>query len=346
MTGWTSAGPSVLASFLASLVEFIEALTIVLAVGVVRGWRSALLGAGAGIAVLAALVSTLGSSLAALPLPILRLVVGVLLLMFGLRWLRKAVLRQAGVLALHDEGQTYVQETQRLRGDASATSPALDKLAFLTTFKTVMLEGMEVVFIVIALAAGGRLLLPVAIGAALALGVVLVLGVWLHRPLANVPENALKFGVGVMLSAFGTFWAGEGIGLHWPGEDAAIIYLMTAFLLLALMLVAVCRRINPVRIEPPTAHSPPARVRVRSPVVGAAAGVWALFVDDGWLAGGVLAWAGVAWALGSSLAAVPATGWAVFLAGLLVLLSISVVQRARLGSAAPRSGVPAPPAGR
>ena len=244
MTGWTAVAPSVLASFSASLVEFVEALTIVLAVGIVRGWRSALLGTGAGVVVLTALVLALGTSLARVPLPVLQLVVGVLLLMFGLRWLRKAVLRQAAVLPLHDEAEAFARETERLGREAGGVSPGLDKIAFITSFKAVLLEGIEVVFIVIALGARGSLLVPAALGAGLALAVVLGLGVWLHRPLATVPENALKFGVGILLTAFGTFWVGEGIGLHWPGEDVAILYLIASFVAAAWLLVHVSRRLQ------------------------------------------------------------------------------------------------------
>lgn len=329
MTAWISAGPSVLASFLASLVEFIEALTIVLAVGIVRGWRSVLLGAAAGLAALAALVLALGTSLMAVPVALLQISIGVLLLMFGLRWLRKAVLRQAGVLALHDEAEAYAKETERMRHASRATSPALDKIAFLATFKAVMLEGIEVVFIVIALGAGGRLLVPAAVGAGLALAVVMVLGFWLHRPLARVPENALKFGVGVMLAAFGTFWVGEGIGLHWPGEDLAIAYLMAAFLFIALTLVAIGRRVRREVAAPSASKRPAVATRMAGPLAVAAAELWGLFVDDVWLAGGVLAWVLAAWAFAGRYPVVSAGACAVFAAGLLMLLSLSVVQRAR-----------------
>jgi uncharacterized membrane protein len=314
-------------------VEFVEALTIVLAVGVVRGWRSALLGAGAGLIVLAALVLALGRSLAAVPLPILQLVIGALLLMFGLRWLRKAVLRQAGVLARHDEVAAYAEETERLRRDVHPSVFALDGIAVLTTCKAVMLEGIEVVFIVIALGAGGRLLVPAVAGAGLALAVVLLLGAWLHRPLAKVPENALKFGVGVMLAAFGAFWVGEGIGLHWPGADIAIVYLIAVFLLLALTLAAIARRVNRVAVEQTTAKAPGGSARQAAPpgpFATVAAELWGLFVDDGWLAGGVLAWSLVAWVFGASYPLASAGECAVFTIGIGLLLSLSVLQRARL----------------
>jgi uncharacterized membrane protein len=334
MTGLTAAGPSVLASFLASLVEFVEALTIVLAVGIVRGWRSALLGAAAGIALLAVLVLALGTSLAAVPLPILQLAIGVLLLMFGLRWLRKAVLRQAGVLPLHDEAEAFAKESERLRRAAGSPVSALDKIAFITTFKTVMLEGIEVVFIVIALGAGGRLLVAATVGAGLALAVVLVLGAWLHRPLAKLPENALKFGVGLMLAAFGTFWVGEGIGLRWPGEDVAIVYLMASFLVLALALVEIGRRVHRgVAVQGRSISAGSAKAV--SPIVAVATELWGLFVDDGWLAGGVLVWALAAWAFEARRPVVAAGGCVVFASGVLLLLSLSVVQRARQPSPPP-----------
>src|SRR2546426_10995722 len=172
MVDWTSAGPTVLASFLASMVEFVEALTIVLAVGLTRGWRSALLGTAAGLALLAGLVLALGPSLSAVPLPLLQLVVGILLLMFGLRWLHKAVLRAAGIVPLHDETQAFARETESLRAKGRAHRATIDGIAFVTTFKTVVLEGIEVVFIVVALGASGRLLVPASVGALLALSLV------------------------------------------------------------------------------------------------------------------------------------------------------------------------------
>jgi hypothetical protein len=213
-------------------------------------------------------------------------------------------------------------------------SGALDKIAVATTFKTVMLEGIEVVFIVIALGSGGRLLAPAAAGAALALAVVVVLGVWLHRPLARVPENALKLGVGIMLAAFGTFWVGEGIGLRWPGEDLAIVVLMAAFLLLAFALVAIGRRAQrdvSTQSRAPAANAPSAAAPARAagPIRSAATELWGLFVDDGWLAGGVLAWLLAAWVFAVRHPAAGTGACTLFAAGVLSLLSLSVVQRAR-----------------
>jgi uncharacterized membrane protein len=326
MLDWTSAGPSILASFMASMVEFIEALTIVLAVGVVRGWRSALLGTAAGVAMLAGLVVALGQSLASVPLPLLQLVVGVLLLMFGMRWLRKAVLRAAGVLPLHDEAEAFVQETELMRRQGGATHAAIDKIAFLATFKTVMLEGIEVVFIVIALGAGGHFLVPAAVGAGLALALVAVLGLWLHRPLARVPENALKFGVGVMLAAFGTFWVGEGVGLEWPGADAAILVLMLVFLLVALGLVQVCQRVRRGAV-PKHDKAATGQATAPSPIQGVAAELPGLFVDDGWLAAGILAWAAGAWGVEARYPITSTAACLLFAAGMPLLLSFSALRR-------------------
>jgi uncharacterized membrane protein len=239
---WAHIGPTVAAAFLASLVEFVEALTVVLAVGTVRGWRPALAGSGVALAVLFILVLGLGSALAQIPLRIVQLVVGTLITLFGLRWLRKAVLRAGGVIPLHDEAATFAKEAEALRR-GSGSGSGWDKVALLTAFKITMLEGIEVVFIVIAFGAGGTgLLVPASLGALAALVTVIGLGVVLHRPLAKVPENTLKFTVGVLLSAFGTFWVGEGIGVAWPGRDWAILALASGFVLVALSAVRLCAR--------------------------------------------------------------------------------------------------------
>jgi uncharacterized membrane protein len=248
MTNWAHAGSSVAAAFLASLVEFIEALTVVLAVGVVRGWRPALLGTGLGLAVLFLLVIALGPALARIPLGVVQLAVGTLLLLFGLRWLRKAILRAAGIVALHDEAAAFAAETTLLR-QAGATGGDWDWVAIGAAFKIVMLEGIEVVFIVIAIGAAGGLLVPAVAGAVAALLVVVLLGIILHRPLARIPENALKFAVGVLLCAFGVFWVGEGIGVAWPAADWSILALIAGFLAVALLSVPLCRG----RVRPPPA---------------------------------------------------------------------------------------------
>ncbi len=238
---WTHAGPTILAAFLASLVEFVEALTIVLAVGAVRGWRGALGGTGLALLVLLAIVVALGPALTRIPLDLVQLGVGTLLLLFGMRWLRKAILRSAGVIALHDEDAAFAQETAALRG-LGGLAHGWDRVAVSTAFKITMIEGIEVVFIVIALgAAGGGLLVPASLGALAALLLVVALGLVLHRPVAMIPENTLKFVVGVLLCAFGTFWVGEGMGLAWPGEDWALFGLCAGFLAAALIAVPVCR---------------------------------------------------------------------------------------------------------
>jgi uncharacterized membrane protein len=247
MINWAHVLPTVTAAFLASLVEFVEALTVVLAVGTVRGWRPALIGTFGGVAGLVLLVAALGPSLTLIPLADLQLVVGVLLLLFGLRWLRKAVLRAAGVIALHDEAAVFASETASLAAGARRPS-GWDSVAIATAFKIVMLEGIEVVFIVIAVGAAGGLLMPASLGAGAALAVVAVLGLALHRPLAKIPENALKFAVGVLLAAFGTVWTGEGIGVAWPGEDWSVLGLVAGFLVVALLAVPLCRLRRPLPI--------------------------------------------------------------------------------------------------
>ncbi len=239
---WTTAAPALSAAFLASLVEAVEALTIVLAVATVRGWRPAGFGALAGLAVLALTVALLGPLLDLVPLHLLQLVIGVLLLLFGMRWLRKAILRAAGVIPLHDETLVFAIETTQLRQQAQRRELHLDWLAGLTSLKAVLLEGLEVVFIVIAVGAGRGLFAPAVLGAVAACLLVAGVGCAVHRPLARVPENALKFAVGVMLSAFGVFWTGEGIGVSWPGADIAIVAFVVVFLTTALAGVALIRR--------------------------------------------------------------------------------------------------------
>jgi uncharacterized membrane protein len=324
---WASFGPTVIASFMASMVEFVEALTIVLAVGVVRGWRSALLGTGAALAVLLALIVVLGQSLSKIPLPVVQLVVGTLLLMFGLRWLRKAILRAGGVLPLHDEAKAFAEETEELRKHGRKAEGAIDQEAFLTSFKIVMLEGIEVVFIVIAIGASSGSIVPASLGAALALLVVVLLGLWLHRPLANVPENGLKFGVGVMLAAFGTFWVGEGIGLEWPGADWAVLALIAAYFIIGLALVRPCdylRRKDRARpVATAAADSPPSGVL--SSIVRELVG---LFIDDGYLAAGVVVWVGLAWIDQSHGTLTMAWQCSLFVAGFASILALSVWRRA------------------
>jgi uncharacterized membrane protein len=226
--GSIHAWSTIASAFLASSVEAVEALTIVLAVGVVRGWRSALLGSVAALALLAVLVAVFGVALGSVPVTLLQIVVGTLLLLFGLRWLRKAMLRAAGVVALHDENAIYESEVLALRDRrADVPEPARwDPLAVITAFKAVTLEGVEVIVIVIGLGAVQGLLVAASLGALAACLLVVAAGLLLHRPLARVPENSLKFVVGIVMTAFGLFWFGEGIGSHWPFEDGAVLVLI------------------------------------------------------------------------------------------------------------------------
>ena len=236
---WTA----LLSSFLASLVECVEALTVILAVGSSRGWRWAIAGTASATALLALLVLIAGRAITRVPLHLLQLVVGTLLVLFGLRWLRKAILRSAGIIPLHDEAAAFAKNASTM-AILAGTSSAWDKIAFATSFNITMLEGTEVVFIVIAIGAGGAHTLWLAsLGAVIALLVVTALGLALHRPLARVPENTLKFTVGVLLSAFGTFWVGEGLHLAWPAADWSIPILILAFWLIALVAVPLCRRV-------------------------------------------------------------------------------------------------------
>ena len=241
--GWSHIGAAMTAAFLASIVEFVEALTVILAVGSTRGWRGALSGAGAALAVLLALVAVLGPALTLMPLHLLQIVVGTLLLLFGMRWLRKAILRAAGVIPLHDEAAAFAKETEAMV-KAGAAGAGFDHVGFHAAFQITMLEGVEVVFIVIAVGAGGvGLMAPAALAALAALAVVVALGVIVHKPLARVPENTLKFVVGVLLTGFGSFWLGNGFGIHWPGDDWSIVGLVGGFFLTALGAVAVCTRV-------------------------------------------------------------------------------------------------------
>jgi uncharacterized membrane protein len=249
MISLTTAAPAVSAAFFASLVEVVEAFTIVLAAGTLRGWRAAIAGTAAGLAVLALIVVALGPMLELVPLHLLQLVIGVLLLLFGMGWLRKAVLRAAGIIALHDETAAFAAETTNLSDATTPRYSGLDWLGGVMAFKAVMLEGLEVVFIVIAVGAGRGLLLPASLGALAACAVVLAIGALVRRPLARVPENTLKFAVGVILCAFGVFWTGEGLGIPWPGADLMILFFGAAFLGAGLGAAAVVRQPTAVIIR-------------------------------------------------------------------------------------------------
>jgi Ca2+/H+ antiporter, TMEM165/GDT1 family len=242
MVSLATSAPAVGAAFVASLVEVVEAFTIVLAAGTIRGWRAAVAGTAAGLVVLAAIVVALGPVLGRVPLRPLQLVIGVLLLLFGMGWLRKAVLRAAGIVPLHDENAAFATETATLNEATTPRRSGYDWLAAVMAFKAVLLEGLEVVFIVIAVGAGRGLLLPASLGALAACVVVLAVGAIVHRPLARVPENTLKFAVGVILCAFGVFWTGEGVGIAWPGGDLLILFFGAVFVLVALSGVAASRQ--------------------------------------------------------------------------------------------------------
>jgi uncharacterized membrane protein len=234
------------AVFAASLVEFVEAFTIVLAMGMTRSWRSALAGTGVAVLALVAFTAVAGYALVNwLPESALQLAIGTLLLIFGLQWLRKAILRSSGLKALHDEEQEFREQAEAARRAGNEQRLGLDWFSFVVSFKGVFLEGVEVVFIVITFGLNADNVPLAAAGAAVAGAIVLAAGSIAHRPLSNVPENTLKYGVGLLLATFGTFWAVEGLGifrdggesLHWPGGDLALLVLLAGWLVLSRALV-------------------------------------------------------------------------------------------------------------
>jgi uncharacterized membrane protein len=226
-------------AFLGSAVESVEALTIVLAVGLTRGWRYPLYGTVAALAVLAVIVLTLGQVITStVPEAALKLVVGSLILLFGLRWLNKAVLRSAGLLPMHDENQAYGEALSQLSGEAEQRH---DWLGFTIAFKGVFLEGVEVAFIVFAVGASNHDLAISAVGGIAAMVAVAAMGFAVRRPLAMIPENSLKFGVGVVLASLGTFWAAEGMGVSWPLDFLSILALAALYLATALVVVRLVR---------------------------------------------------------------------------------------------------------
>jgi uncharacterized membrane protein len=227
--------------FLACAVEAVEALTIVLAVGTTRSWSSAFWGVGAATAALAAIVAALGPALTALPIDVLRVAVGGLLLVFGLQWLRKAILRASGLKALHDETAAFAEEAAAARAAARAAA-GFDPYSFTVAFKGVLLEGLEVAFIVLTFGANQHRIPLAALAAGLAIAAVIAAGVAVREPLKRVPENAMKFAVGVMLTSFGMFWGAEGAGASWPGADAALLVIVPTLLAISLGLVAAIRR--------------------------------------------------------------------------------------------------------
>jgi uncharacterized membrane protein len=235
--------------FLASSVEMVEALTIVVAVGVTRGWRSAFEGVAAALATLAALVAAIGPALVLyVPLNALRVAVGILLLVFGLQWLRKAVLRAAGLKAKHDEDAIFAEQIAAL-SEEPPHAAGRDSIAFAVAFKGVFLEGLEVVVIVLTLGTADHRLGLAAAGAGAAVVVVGIVGVAVSRQLAAVPENALKMAVGIMLVSFGTFWSGEGVGVRWPGSDLALPVLVGVYAAVAWATVQVVGRERRAGVE-------------------------------------------------------------------------------------------------
>jgi uncharacterized membrane protein len=312
--------------FLACAVEAVEALTIVLAVGTSRSWSSALGGVGAAAVALAALVAALGPALTSLPIGALRVVVGGLLLTFGLQWLRKAILRSAGLKAKHDELHAYEQE---VTAACAAGQPPLgfDGYSFAIAFKGVLLEGLEVAFIVLTLGANQQRIGLAAAAAALAVLVVVVAGILARAPLARVPENTMKFAVGVMLSSFGIFWGAEGAGASWPAGDAALLAIVPGVLIAALTIASIARRRVTLRASRKTpsarGHSSEQagedQYTSRTPAFILA--VWEFVVGEDWrMAVGVV----LALALTALLATTSLRAWWVMPIAALTLLALSI----------------------
>ena len=238
----TSAVFLVLSTFLASAVEVVETLTIVLAIGVTRGWRATLIGVAAAVIALTAVVAALGPALTVIPIERVRLVVGALLLVFGLQWLRKAILRASGFKALHDEEAAFAAELEQARAAGHEERAGLDWYAFTLCFKATLLEGLEVAFIVLTFGASQGSVPLAALGAGAAVIVTASIGAAVRAPLARVPENTIKFVVGVMLTTFGIFWATEGAGAKWPGGDISLLAVLAFVTLGSVGLVALLRR--------------------------------------------------------------------------------------------------------
>lgn len=277
----------VLSVFLACAVEAVEALTIVLAVGAARSWPSALGGVAAAIIALAAIVLALGAAITSLPIDALRLVVGGLLLIFGLQWLGKATLRSAGVKAKHDELQTYEQETETAR--AAGGNDGFDGYSFAISFKGVLLEGLEVAFIVLTFGANQHRVGLAAAAAGIAVLAVVVAGLAVRAPLARVPENTLKLAVGVMLSSFGTFWGAQGAGAHWPGGEAALVAIVSGILVGSVAIAATVRRPTVSGIGHPASiarvtlpETRLAKIEVRKRVGRPLLAVWEFVVGEDW----------------------------------------------------------------
>jgi uncharacterized membrane protein len=329
--------------FLACTVEAVEALTIVLAVGITRSWSSALSGVGAAIVALAAIMLMLGPAIASLPLDVLRLVVGGLLLIFGLRWLSKAILRSAGLKAKHDELQTYKQEVEAAR-EAGKRHAGFDAYSFAISFKGVLLEGIEVAFIVLTFGANQHRVGLAAGAAGISVVTVLAAGLAARAPLARVPENTLKLMVGVMLSSFGMFWGAEGAGAYWPGGDAVLLAIIPAVLAVAIAISAAMRRATirrtyrpPVEpVETTIDETRPANATDTARIWRLPLAAWELILGEDWRTtiGVALALMVTAIAAEDGVAA-----WWVTPSTVLVLLGFQVRRAARTQRAAERAHV-------
>jgi uncharacterized membrane protein len=230
------------ASFLGTGVEFVEALTIILAVGTIRGWKSSLTGALTAIVLLVVLILAIGAPLATVVQVFwVQFLVGLLMLLFGIRWLRKTILRYSGLKALHNEAESYEEELTRQR-QAGVVGTGIDKFAFTTAFSGTFLEGLEAIFIVIAFGVRANAMSSSVVGALLATVVVIVLGIALRQPLSKIPENTMKFVVGIMLTSFGAFWVGESLNVDWPQKDLSIVYIIVTLLLFSRFVVKRIRR--------------------------------------------------------------------------------------------------------
>jgi uncharacterized membrane protein len=238
----TSTALVILGSFLACAVEMVEALTIVLGVGIVRGWRSTLIGVGAATVVLGALVAALGPALTVVPIETLRLIVGALLLAFGLQWLRKAILRSSGYMALHDEDAAFRRQREQAAKAGRDEKAGLDWYSFTVSFKGVLLEGLEVVFIVISFGTAQNQTGLAAAGAVAAFVVVVAAGFLARGPLERVPENTIKYAVGLLLTSFGCFWGAEGAGVDWPGDELSLVAVIAFISASSFVLVRLLRR--------------------------------------------------------------------------------------------------------
>lgn len=230
------------ASFLGTFVEFVEALTIILAAGAVRGFKGSLLGAFSAAVILGILVAIIGAPLVhVIQIFWVQLIVGLFMLLFGIRWLRKAILRYAGMKSLHNEAEGYEKEINRQRTAEEVSSNGIDKFAFGTAFTGTFVEGLESIFIVITFGLSAKAMSSAVIGAIGAMIIVIILGVALRKPLTKVPENTLKFIVGVMLTSFGAFWLGESFGVTWPQKDLSILYIAITLVVLSFILVQRCK---------------------------------------------------------------------------------------------------------